>query len=364
MNWLLQDVEEKPRRGNLVLLRAERRAMATTFEVAIPYGTPNAVEAAEAALDEIDRIEQLLTVYRDDSDVSVLNVNGGGVASPELFQLLQTCAVLGNDTAGAFDVAIGSLVKCWGFHKREGRVPTERELSTAMYASGQRHVVLDDRIDTVKYLRPVELNFGAIGKGYALDRAAMILQRDWGIHSALLHGGGSSVRAVGTPPTNVRGWPVALRHPAGDGRTLGVVYLNHQGLGTSAATYQHFDYEGKRYGHVLDPRTGRPADGVQSASCVAGTAALADALSTAIFVAGEVWTNHYCRTHPQVGGVLLAECGTGILPVSVVQEHRQDARAVSAVQEHGQDARATVFNLDALAYDSRYETVLNFFPDD
>jgi thiamine biosynthesis lipoprotein len=226
-------------------------------------------------------------------------------------------------------------VKCWGFHKREGRVPTEQELTEAMYASGQRHVMLDDRTNTVKYLRPVELNFGAIGKGYALDQAATILQRDWGIHSALLHGGGSSVRAVGTPPTNVRGWPVALRHPAGDGRTLGVVYLNHQGLGTSAATYQHFEYEGKRYGHVLDPRTGRPADGMQSASCVASYAALADALSTAMFVAGEAWTIHYCRTHPDVGGVLLAG-----------------------------EAKPTLFNLDAINYDSGYELARIFFPDD
>jgi thiamine biosynthesis lipoprotein len=334
VNWLLPEVEEKPQRGNLVLLRAERRAMATTFEIAIPYGTPNAVEAAEDALDEIDRIEQMLTVYRDDSDVSLLNANSGGAVSSELFQLLQTCAVLSNDTAGAFDVAIGSMVKCWGFHKREGRVPTEQELSTAMFASGQRHVVLDDRSNTVKYLRPVELNFGAIGKGYALDRAAVILQNNWGIHSALLHGGGSSVRAVGCPPTNVRGWPVALRHPAGDVRTLGVVYLNHQGLGTSAATYQHFEYAGKQYGHVLDPRTGRPADGVQSASCVAGTAALADALSTAMFVAGPDWTNHYCRTHPDIGGVLLVD-----------------------------EEKPTLFNLDAINYDSKYETARIFFPD-
>ncbi len=333
--WPLQEAEPKAKPGNLVLLRATRRAMATTFEVAIPSGTPNALEAAEAALDEIDRIEQILTVYSDDSDVSFLNANGGGNVSTELFQLLQTCAVLTNDTAGAFDVAIGSLVKCWGFHKRAGRVPTEVELSAAMYASGQRHVVLDDRTTSVKYLRQVELNFGAIGKGYALDRAATILQQDWGIQSALLHGGGSSVRAIGFPPTNVRGWPVALRHPTGDGRTLGVVYLNHQGLGISAATYQHFEFNGKLYGHVLDPRTGRPAEGVQSASCVANTAAVADAMSTAMFVAGLGWTNEYYRTHVDVGGVLL----TG-------------------------EPKPTVFNLDAINYDSEYEIDRIFFPDD
>jgi thiamine biosynthesis lipoprotein len=303
----LSDTSSPPP-GHLSLLRVSRRAMASTFEVALPYGTPHAIEAAEAALDLIDRLEDQLTVYRDTSEVSRLNAAGAAVVAPNLFELLQRCAALTHDTAGAFDAAAGSLVKCWGFYKREGRVPTEAELTQAMHRSGFRHVVLDPATRRVRFLRSgLQLNLGAIGKGYALDRAADLLRREWGIRSALMHGGGSSVLAVGIPPTDVRGWRVAVRHPWDDARTLGSVYLADQALGTSAATYQYFEYNGRRYGHVLDPRTGRPADGVRSASCVAGSAADADALSTAFFVAGADWAADHCRSRDHLAAIVLTD---------------------------------------------------------
>ncbi len=294
--------------GHLALVRVSRRAMATTFEIAIPYGTPHAIEAGEAALDLIDRLEDQLTVYRDTSEVSRLNAAGAAVVEPNLFDLLQRCATLTNDTGGAFDAACGAVIKCWGFYKREGQVPTEPELTAAMHRTGFRHVILDAPTRTVKFNRPgLELNLGAIGKGYALDRAAQLLRREWGIRSALLHGGGSSVLAVGVPPTDVRGWRVAVRHPTDDSRTLGSLYLADRALGTSAATYQYFEYNGRRYGHVLDPRTGRPAAGVLSASCVANSAADADALSTAFFVAGADWTAEFCRSREHLAAIVLTD---------------------------------------------------------
>lgn len=297
-----------PPPGQLSLVRVSRRAMATTFEVAIPYGTPHAVDAAEAALDLIDELEDQLTVYRDTSEVSRLNAAGAAVVEPGLFDLLQTCAALTSETAGAFDPACGAVIKCWGFYQREGRIPSEAGLTAAMHRCGFRHVILDSATRGVKFNRPgLELNLGAIGKGYALDRAADLLRSEWGIRSALLHGGGSSVLAVGVPPTDIRGWRVAVRHPADDTRTLGSVYLTDQALGTSAATYQFFEYNGKRYGHVLDPRTGRPADGALSASCVAGSAAAADALSTAFFVAGAGWTDDHCRSRDHLAAIVLTD---------------------------------------------------------
>jgi FAD:protein FMN transferase len=287
-------------------VRVSRRAMATTFEIAIPYGTPNAMDAGAAALDRIDEIEDQLTVYRDRSEVAQLNRDRSAVVEQNLFELLQQCASLTNETTGAFDAAAGSLIKCWGFYKREGRVPNRIELTTAMHQSGFRHVVLDAANRRVKLNRPgVELNLGAIGKGYALDQAAEVLRNAWGIRSALLQGGGSSVLALGVPPTEERGWQVAIRHPSDDARTLGSVYLVDRALGTSAATYQSFEYNGKSYGHVLDPRSGRPADQVRSASCLASSAAEADALSTAFFVTGEDWTREFCRSREHLAAILL-----------------------------------------------------------
>jgi thiamine biosynthesis lipoprotein len=160
----------------------------------------------------------------------------------------------------------------------------------------------------------VEINLGAVGKGYALDRAADLLRTKWGIDSALLHGGGSSVYAIGRPPGEPRGWGVRLKHPSAEGRSLGTVWLADRGLGTSAATFQYFEYNGRKLGHLLDPRTGRPAEGTASATAGAPTAAEADAMSTALFVLGAPGADHLTRIRPQLSAVVLSESpspGTG-----------------------------------------------------
>ena len=297
------------RGGDLSLVRVSRRAMATTFEVALPFGTPDALAAAEDALDAIDAAEDQLTVYRDSSEVARLNAaafTAGVPVAADLFDLLTRCAEWTRDTAGGFDAATGALVHAWGFQRREGRVPPPAELMAARERSGMRHVMLDDRTRLVKFRRfGVALNFGGVGKGEALDRAAAVLRR-WGVTSALLHGGGSSVRAIGTPPGRPRGWPVAVKHPSGVGR-LGTVYLQDQGFGTSAATFQFFEEGGKRYGHVIDPRSGCPAEGTASASVIAPTAAEADALSTAFFVQGAEVARRYIQPRPGLAALILPD---------------------------------------------------------
>jgi thiamine biosynthesis lipoprotein len=297
--------------GDYSLIRARRRAMATTFEVAIPSGTPNAVDAATAALDLIDELEDQLTVFRDHSEVSRLNASapaGPVVVEERLFDLFAFCARLTAETAGAFDIATGALTKSWGFYKREGRVPAPRERAEAMGRTGMRHVVLDAAARSVKFREAgLEINLGGVGKGYALDRAADLLRREWGITAALLHGGGSSAVALGHPPGDPRGWPVAIRHPSDDSRTLGTVRLRDQGLGTSAATFQYFVYNDRKLGHLLDPRTGWPAAGTASASAVAPSGAEADALSTAFFVFGAEKASAYCSPRPDLSAIVLPE---------------------------------------------------------
>ena len=295
--------------ADVTVLRAARRAMATLFEVLVPFGAPDAQPAAESALDLIDELEDQLTVYREHSVVSRLNAtaaDGPVVVEAGLFDLIESAARITRQTNGAFDIATGALIKAWGFYKRQGRVPAPTERATALAATGTRFIALDRERLTVRFLRKgLEINLGGIGKGYALDRAADLLHRDWGIRSALLHGGSSSVRAVGAPPGQPRGWPVTLKHPWDPDRRPGTLYLNDVALGTSAATFQHFEYNGKKLGHLLDPRTGWPAEGVEQVSVVAPTAAEADALSTAFFVLGVEPTARFCQAHPDVGVVLL-----------------------------------------------------------
>jgi thiamine biosynthesis lipoprotein len=285
--------------------------MATDFEVALPLGTANSTAAAETALDEIDRLESQLTIYRGESEVSQLNQRAPLEAVPveeNLFQLLELSQRLSAETDGAFDVTAGALVKAWGFYRAPRRVPEAMELADARSRAGMRHVVLDAKRRTVRYLRPgLEINLGSIGKGYALDRAAELLGDRWGIASGLLHGGHSSVYAMGTEPGNPNGWTVGLCHPWRPERRLALLRLRDRALGTSAATFRSLEYYGRKLGHILDPRTGWPAEGIASASALAPTAAEADALATAFYILGVKKTRAYCETHPGIGAVLLPD---------------------------------------------------------
>ncbi|MDY3556367.1 FAD:protein FMN transferase [Gemmata sp. JC717] len=310
VDFFLPDQSEVP--SEFALVRVSRRAMATRFEVAIPAGSHHdPVAAAEGALDLIDELETQLTVYRDDSEVAQLNqaaANGFVEIEPRLFDLLSRCAGWTKETGGAFDIATGALTKAWGFFRREPGVPTHHARNEAMRASGTRHVLLDPVRCAVKFrVRGLELNLGAVGKGYALDRAAELLRVKCGVRSALLHAGGSSAYAIGFPPGDARGWPIDIRHPKEASGSLGTLYLRDAGLGTSAATFQFFEYKGQQLGHLLDPRRGWPASGIASASVVAPTAAEADAMSTAAFVLGAAGAEALTRLRPALGALVLPE---------------------------------------------------------
>jgi thiamine biosynthesis lipoprotein len=301
----------EPQPGEVALLRLARRAMATTFAVLLPFETSDAESIGAAAFDLIDELEAQLTAYRETSEVCRLNRLAPYQAVPVekgLFGLLSRAAVLNQETEGAFDVTAGALIKAWGFFRGPKRVPAEEELEQVRQRVGMKHVSLAPESRSVRYLRPgLEVNLGAIGKGYALDRVAVLLSTEWNVSAGLLHGGYSSVYAMGCSPGDKRGWEVGIRHPWDPERRLAVVWLRDRALGNSAATFQHLEHQGRKLGHVLDPRSGWPATGMASASVVAPTAADADALSTAFFVGSVDLARRYCERHPEVGAILLPE---------------------------------------------------------
>jgi thiamine biosynthesis lipoprotein len=300
-------------------LRVARRAMACDFSLLFPAGQRRAVEAGCAALDEIERLEAKLSVYRADSDISYINRHAceeAVRADAEVFGLLQLAAELTQATEGAFDIATGALTKVWGFFDGARRVPGEEQLRAAMGATGMRHLELDSEQRTVRFRRAgVEVNLGSLGKGYAIDRALERIRTEFGVRSALMQGGQSSVRALGTPAGEPQGWKVAIGNPyRPGGKPIATVYLRHRALGTSGSAFQYFEENGRRYGHVLDPRTGWPASQVASASVLAPTAAEADALSTAFFVLGLEATRRYCSRRPEVAAVLVIGADSGRRP--------------------------------------------------
>ena len=229
--------------------------------------------------------------------------------TPELFELLLNCRRLYDETWHAFDPSAQSLVTLWQSCRRDSRVPTQAEIDAALAQSGMQHVQLT-QVETeggpqgqVSFdVAGLGLNFGAVGKGYGIDRAAECL-RAAGIADFLVHGGYSSVAAAGEH-YGQGGWPVGLKNPLFTDAHFATLLLRDQALGTSGSNIQYFRHGGRRYGHILDPRSGWPAEGLLSVSVVARTALEADALSTAFYVLGLEKSREYCDTHPSVGAVL------------------------------------------------------------
>jgi thiamine biosynthesis lipoprotein len=293
-------LSQAPEAGHWV--KVHRTAMACRFEVTLDSGDARHVDAARAALDEVDAIEDALTVFREASEVSCLNRQAAMApvpVSPGLFTLLSLCRELHAATGGAFDPASTALSRCWGFLDRRPRRPADEEIAEARARSGMDKVVLDDLGRAVRFAVPgVEIGFGAVGKGWGLDRVAASL-RVRGVTRALLTAGGSSHRGWGGER-----WELALR-PGGE--DLGLLRLRDAALGTSALGEQYFEAEGRRYGHVLDPRSGWPAGGVRSASVVASEAAVADALSTAFLVGGPALAAPFCAARPGTMALLVLD---------------------------------------------------------
>jgi thiamine biosynthesis lipoprotein len=297
-------------------LHLGRPAMACRFEITVPSELEEHLDAAHAALESVDRLEDQLTIFRDSSELAQINRQAAAAAvpvEPRLWRLLLLCQELHRETGGAFDITSTPLSRVWGFLRREGRVPSADELGDARSRVGMQHVLLDPEAGTVRFAREgMALNLGSIGKGYALDRVATEMA-EGGLHTSLLTAGASSVLALGTGPDG-SGYIVGVRDPADHSRRLGTVRLRRNALGVSGAGEQYFTADGQRYGHIIDPRTGWPVEGRSYVAVVAPSAALADALATAFFVAGRETAERYVRDHAHQGvSTLMIEQGSAPL---------------------------------------------------
>jgi FAD:protein FMN transferase len=306
------------------LLEFARDAMAVEFQVLLNASQQAGSDAAVAALDLVERLEAQLTVYRDTSEVSRINQQAHEtevVVEPRLFALLQLAQQIARDTGGAYDMTSGPLSKVWGFYRRQGRMPGDEEVAEALPRVGYQKILLDEAQRTIRFaVAGMELNLGGIGKGHALDRMRELLVKD-DVEHFLLHGGNSSVMAHGSR-AGMSGWTVGLAHPLKSGERLAEFRLHNQALGTSGSGTQYFHHQGKRYGHIIDPRSGRPAGAVLSSTVIAPTAAEADALSTAFYVGGIDLAREYCGSHPEIGAVLVTQTGVKLQlePISLADD--------------------------------------------
>ena len=249
--------------------------------------------AVDAALAESQRLDALLSNYRPESEWSVVNRTAAVrpvKVSAELFHLLAACQDYSRESEGAFDITVGPLMKTWGFYKDSGHLAPQAEVAAALHKVGYRHVHLDAAAQTVWFdTRGVEIDPGGIGKGYAVDRMVEILKQR-GFDRALVAGSDSSIYGLGAPPDEPRGWEVSIRDPKNSRRAVAQVYLKDMSLSTSGSYEKFFQADGRTYSHIMDPRTGYPAQGTVSVSVVAPRTIDSEAWAKPYFVNGRQWT--------------------------------------------------------------------------
>lgn len=291
-----------------------RSAMASRFEVCFDAADLAAVDSAWEILDLVDHYEARWSYFRPDSEISLINASAAEAPFPtadDLFALLQRCLTYARETQGAFDLTATPLWEIWGFARREGRVPEDDEIHGALEYVGMHYLELDPAHRTVRFLKHgVRINLGAVGKGCVLDVCTERLESA-GVRNFLLSGGLSSMTARGRAPEGREdGWTVGIRHPLRPDRRIGRLILRNRAVATSGSYLQSFRVGNRRFGHIIDPRVGRPVEHMLSTTVSAPTAEVADALSTAFYVMGPERAAEYCRTRPELGAVLITPSRT------------------------------------------------------
>jgi len=277
---------------NNTLHRETQVLMGTFVEVISPD-----VRAPAIVFAEIKRIEGLLSKYRPDSEVSLLNRNGQVKASPEMFYIMEKSRDFWELSSGAFDITVGPLMDLWGFTDKNFRQPSEAEIQKVLGVIGMNKIIFNKQDYMVKFIFPeMKVDLGAVAKGYAVDCAVKKL-KDAKIKNCLINAGGQIYclgDKFGKP------WKVAIRDPRGKG-VKDFLELKDQAVATSGDYEQYFEKDNRRFSHIMNPLTGYPeVSGVISATVIAPDGTTADALATAIVVLGKAKGSELVKKFPGV----------------------------------------------------------------
>lgn len=275
--------------GGLVRVRETRMPMGTYMTVTVYAPSEEAGQKAiDAAFARVEQVEAVISTWRKDSDASTLNRQAGGEpvrVDPRLIALLQRSVEVSRKTGGAFDITVGPLVKLYRRCFRRRRLPTDDELAAAGARMGYQAIEVDAQAGTARLAKEdMRVDFGAIGKGFVVDQAVAALRKA-GITTALLDAGGD-LFALGSPPGR-DGWLIGVRNPARPDEILEQRLLVRDVAVATSGDYEQFVViDGRRYSHIVDPRTGRPVKHMGSVTAIAGDATTADAYATACSVLG------------------------------------------------------------------------------
>jgi thiamine biosynthesis lipoprotein len=260
--------------------------MGTSVEIAVSQTqAAKAEEVMEAAFREVQRIDFLMSNYREDSEISRVNRDAGKKetkVSPEMLRMIERAIEFSSLSEGAFDITIGPVFRLWNF--REGKFPEEKNLRENLKKVGYRQIKIDrSRSSIFLQEEGMEIDLGAIAKGYAADSASAVL-KEKGIENFLVNAGGD-LKVSGSKEKGVP-WIVGIQHPRLPSKMVAKLSPRQAGVATSGDYKKFFIERGERYHHLLNPSTGTPARECQSVTVMAPSAMAADALATAVFVLG------------------------------------------------------------------------------
>ena len=266
-----------------------------TYMNVTAYGV-GANEAVRRAEEEIERLDSLLSTGDQNSEIYQINQNGGGILSEDTAYLVERSLDLYQSTNGAFDIAIYPVMKAWGFTDDNFRVPEEEELQELLTLTDVNDISYDSRMKEISFQKEgMQIDLGGIAKGYTSARI-MDIYRECGIKSGLVNLGGN-VQALGTK-TDGSKWRVAVQNPQDTDQYIGVLSIQDKAVITSGGYERYFEQDGKTYHHIIDPKTGYPAEnGLISVTIVTADGTLADGLSTSVFIMGKEAATEYWRAH-------------------------------------------------------------------
>jgi thiamine biosynthesis lipoprotein len=289
-------------------VRREETVMGTRIYVEAWHDNPVQGELAlDAVMENMRRIDRVMSHYRPDSQLSQINIHGadGPVpVDPELFDLIRTSIHFSEISEGAFDITYASVGYLYDYarHLR----PTEKEIAAALPGVDYRHLVLDEARHAVGFAKiGMRIDLGGIAKGYACDRGVEILQR-YGIKNAIVTAGGDS-RLLGD--RRGRPWVVGIRHPDDKNRVVLSMPLSDVGISTSGDYERYFDEGGVRYHHIIDPKTGHSPTGVRSVTIIGPTATDTEGWSKTVFIKGPVDGLRLIEQHPGMDAVVVDKDG-------------------------------------------------------
>lgn len=299
--------------------------MGSRFEITVIAA--NDIEAnsfIDQAITEITRIEQLISSWDPTSQTSEINRNAGiksVTVNDELFALIDRCVELSKLTDGAFDISYASMDAIWKFDGSMTEMPSEKDIQASVKKVGYKNILLDKQKSTVFLKLPnMKIGFGGIGKGYAADMAKRLLISK-GVQGGIINASGDmntwGTQQNGTP------WKVAITNPLNKNKAFALLPIDDSAVVTSGNYEKFVSFNGKRYSHIIDPRTGYPSSGIISATVFAPKAELADALATSIFVMGIESGLYFINQIPKIECILIDEKGTIFTSDNIELENKQ-----------------------------------------